>query len=233
MKLVGILFLIPAFVSAYQIECALNQTSQSNSVDLVADNTFSLCNQACTQWCWATTLSSVITYVYNQPTICLANECTLASELAYFRFGAVINCCAVGCNAQACNQPAQPSEMTFLLAQHGVGTQFSGVVAEAFLINQLSNNLPLILGYLDLEGGHVVMLYAYNNGIFSIHDPFTGSTFTGGYNALSTFGTKTWTMTFSSFRNVQACPVTTAASSSLQANLFFVVTLLLLSVFSG
>eukprot|EP00027_Filamoeba_sp_ATCC50430_P000700 CAMPEP_0168548210 /NCGR_PEP_ID=MMETSP0413-20121227/4440_1 /TAXON_ID=136452 /ORGANISM="Filamoeba nolandi, Strain NC-AS-23-1" /LENGTH=157 /DNA_ID=CAMNT_0008578499 /DNA_START=334 /DNA_END=807 /DNA_ORIENTATION=+ len=118
-------------------------------------------------------------------------------------YGTVADCCYYGCYG-SCNSAAQPQQMASILGSYGVSGWWKyGTLSESSLIAELSQERPLILGYSDLSGGHVVTLFGFDSttGAFLVTDP--AYLFNGGapifyvtYQQLQYYAGKEWSITF-------------------------------------
>lgn len=129
--------------------------------------------QQCPEWCWAAT----ITMVANYYGVTIA-ECGLASSKAGFSQPV---CCRYGaCAYQACDQPAPPRQMNFILGNLvGIhGYQADDKIAATRLMTELSNGRPVIVGYLNSFAGHVVLVRGFtgdrSSPEFDVIDPYYG-----------------------------------------------------------
>ena len=185
------------------VPCYPNPIRQS--VDL-SSNGMMLCQQMCTNWCWASTLQAVIQYIDPRRGTfsCGANECILASNLYTIRTGFSTNCCAFGCYG-ACNQGALFPEITRILLGIGISsTTYNRPLTEYELKMELSQNRPIMMRVKGGETDHALLIYGFNEpDIFYVSDPWPTSL--GGiglyrafpYNSLMTYkGTAVWYQSF-------------------------------------
>jgi len=168
----------------------------NDAIDLTQHG-LGLCQQLCNEWCWATTITEVVTYLMQQPINCGADECTLASQFIYYETGQKLDCCTMGCYGY-CDSPAQSIQnMVDMLSANGVTSQGveSSISIDA-LTNELSNMRPVILGYQGFGGGHVILCYGYDgNGNFYLADPWTGDTYDLPPSEFATYNSWQWDAT--------------------------------------
>lgn len=110
----------------------------------------SYAQQECDELCWAATISMVSQF-FGRP----AAQCQLASAKVQMMTGASYDCCFAGaCGDPNCDQPATNQMMgTILGSALGIhGVQLDRALTELELQTELTNNRPVIVGYL----GHLV-----------------------------------------------------------------------------
>jgi hypothetical protein len=162
-----------------------------------------LCQQVCSYWCWATTVSECVQYLLGKSTgSCALNECYQANILLKLNGGNGQCCVNGGCNLFGCNVGAQPAQVPQVLLQNGLrSTLLYRALTEYEIKVELSQYRPIIMGFTDFSSGHVVLLYGFTStGKYLVSDPWPQTVGGAGlrgaytYQQIQTYAGKPWTL---------------------------------------
>ena len=129
--------------------------------------------QECDEVCWAATIGMVSQF-FGRP----LQQCQLASMKVQLTTGASYDCCYAGaCGDPYCDQPAVPQVMENVMSQgldiHGL--EVDRPLTEDELLIELSNNRPVIVGYVGPFAGHVAVINGFIWGsptVYFVYDPW-------------------------------------------------------------